>query len=208
MAARRITIFDMMTLIAATAFGLWPARFGIADRPGAPAGWIFTWPIAPSGGGYASKRWMIPVAERLLPLLPCLATWSAAVVVIRLVPPRPRRRRLVCQPGLVAAAVVTVTLLIESALLMASAKIDGRFGRSSPSDVATFGANGFVMLGHHAGWAVAASWLTLAFIGRWRSEASWIDRLGRALGFAWILIGPLASLLIDHAVWWGDFLTP
>ncbi|WP_165068121.1 hypothetical protein [Paludisphaera rhizosphaerae] len=208
MTTRRITIFDVMTLVAATAFGLWLARFSFVDRPAAPAGWTFTWPLTPSAGGYASKRWLIPIAEKLVPVLPCLSTWSGAILVIRLIPPRPRRRRLVGQPGFVAAVVVVVVVLVESALLVGSAKLDGRFGWSSPSDAARFAANGFVMLAHHAGWAVAASWLTLALVGRWRSEAGWIDRLGRVLGVVWIMIGPPASLLLDHAAWWGNFLTP
>jgi hypothetical protein len=34
--------------------------------------------------------------------------------------------------------------------------------------------------------AVAGAWLTLVLAGWWRPERSWIDRFGRALGFAWI----------------------
>jgi hypothetical protein len=59
--------------------------------------------------------------------------------------------------------------------LIGSAKIDGRFGWSSPSRVAEFVANGVVMLALHAGWAVAASWFTLILIGGWRPEPSWVD---------------------------------
>ncbi len=86
-------------------------------------------------------------------------------------------------------------------LLIGSAKIDGRFGWSNPATVALFVANGVVLLAHHAGWAVAVSWCTLVFIGRWRPEPSWVDRWGRALGCTWIILGPMASLLIDHSTW-------
>lgn len=68
---------------------------------------------------------------------------------------------------------------------------------------ARFAANGFVMLAHHTGGAVATARLTLALVGRGSPEAGWIDRLGRALGVVWIVIATLASLLIDHAAWWG-----
>jgi hypothetical protein len=112
------------------------------------------------------------------------------------------------QPGFVAAVAAILTLAIESILLIGSAKIDGRFGWSSSATVAQFVANGTVLLAHHAGWAVAVSWLTIALIGRWRPEPSWVDRAGRALGCIWILLGPIASLLIDHTTWWGNFISP
>jgi hypothetical protein len=111
------------------------------------------------------------------------------------------------QPGLVAAVAALLTLAIESVLLVGSAKFDGRFGWSSRARVAEFVVNGVVLLAHHAGWAVAVSWMTLIFTCRWRPEPSWVDRWGRVLGCAWIVVGPLASLLIDHATWWGNFIS-
>lgn len=41
------------------------------------------------------------------------------------------------------------------------------------------------------GLSISASWMTLLLGRRWRAEASWIDRLGRALGVLWILISIL-----------------
>jgi hypothetical protein len=35
--------------------------------------------------------------------------------------------------------------------------------------------------------AVVVAWVILLLSGRWRSEPSWIDRLGRALGVFWIV---------------------
>jgi hypothetical protein len=46
--------------------------------------------------------------------------------------------------------------------------------------------------------AVAATWITLAIVGRWRPERTWDDRLGRSLGVVWIvfyLCAPLHVLL-------------
>ncbi len=40
---------------------------------------------------------------------------------------------------------------------------------------------------------VRGIWLGLAASGRWRPERSWVDRLGRVLGVAWIAITILAA---------------
>jgi hypothetical protein len=42
------------------------------------------------------------------------------------------------------------------------------------------------------GCAVAAAWIVQATGGRWRSEPSWIDRMGRILGIYWIATIPFA----------------
>jgi hypothetical protein len=202
---RRITLFDVMSLIAATAIGLSLAQLGWPRQAANPTLTLFTLSSKPSG--YPSKTWMLPVAERVAPLLPCLAAWTGAFLATRLHAPRSRRRRLFLQPGFVGAVAVLSVLAVESALLIWSAWFDGRFGWSSPTRVAEFAVNGTVLLAHHAGWAVAVSWLTLALIGRWRPEPSWVDRWGRVLGCAWILVGPMASLLIDHTPWWGIFIS-
>ncbi len=43
------------------------------------------------------------------------------------------------------------------------------------------------------GISIVAAWLILAFNGRWKSEAGWDDRIGRALGACWIVM-PLALI--------------
>ena len=182
---RRITLFDIMSLIAATGIGLSLTQFGWPRQSANPAGpWSLSFFVLPNKpSGYPSKTWMLPVAERVAPILPCLASWTGAFLATRLHPPRPRRRRLVLQPGLVAAVAALSVLMLESALLIwtrpgSTGGSAGRARRGSPSSR----ANGVVLLAHHAGWAVAVSWLTLALIGRWRPEPSWVDRWGRALG--------------------------
>jgi hypothetical protein len=205
---RRVTLFDVMALIAATAIGLSLSQIGWPRQAVNPRlVWVFTWPIERTSSGYPSKTWMLPVAERVAPIIPCLAAWTGAFLATRLHAPRPRRRRLVLQPGFVGAVAVLAVLIAESVLLIGCAQFDGRFGWSTPTRIAEFAANAVVMLAHHAGWAVAVSWLTLALTGRWRPEPSWVDRWGRVLGFTWIFIGTMASLLIDHAPWWGIFIS-
>ena len=159
---RRITLFDLMVLTAATAIGLsivqfaWPGSAVVAG--------ISTPPVWQPG--YPSKARMVPIAERVVPFLPCLAAWTGAFLIVRLRGPRPRARRLVLQPGLVAAVAALSVLLIESIQLFGCARIDGRFGWSSRQSIALFVVNGVVLLAHHAGWAVAVAWSTLALIGR------------------------------------------
>ncbi|MGO9466628.1 MAG: hypothetical protein ACLQIB_18315 [Isosphaeraceae bacterium] len=202
---RPITLFDLVILVSATAIGLSLVQFGWPRK--VAGAWIFTWPVLASNGGYRSKTWVLPFAERAAPFLPCLAAWSLAFLVTRFRAPRPRLRRLRMQPGLIAAVSALSVLTIESVVLIGSAWFDGRFNFSSPLRINAFVVNGVVMLAHHAGWAVAVSWLTLVLIGRWRPERSWIDRWGRVLGYTWIIVGPVASLLIDHATWWGQFIS-
>ena len=108
---RTITLFDLMMVVAATAIGLSLVQFGWHAK--SPAAGFSTWPVSAkySDGGYPSTRWVVPIAGRVGPFLPCLVAWTGAFLVIRLRGPRPRRRRLLRQPGLVAAV---VALLCES----------------------------------------------------------------------------------------------
>jgi hypothetical protein len=42
--------------------------------------------------------------------------------------------------------------------------------------------------GSDAGGAVALAWLVAGAGGRWRPEPSWVDRAGRLLGVAWLIL--------------------
>ncbi len=44
----------------------------------------------------------------------------------------------------------------------------------------------FVGYAQQVSFAVVGAWLALALSGRWRTETSWIDRLGRLLGWLWV----------------------
>ena len=52
--------------------------------------------------------------------------------------------------------------------------------------------------GSEPGLAVASAWLLLAIGKRWQSEPSWIDRLGRFMGFYWIVMIAVAQLADQH----------
>ena len=49
------------------------------------------------------------------------------------------------------------------------------------------------------GWSVLISWTSLLAGRRWRAEATWVDRLGRAAGLCWIVTGfVVASLFVFY----------
>lgn len=105
----------------------------------------------------------------------------AALIVARLRRPRPRYRRLIDQPGFVACLAVMASLLPG---LVWIATIVHRPGFQRVG-------------GFEQSWAIATNWVDTAVVGswialglsrRWRPEASWIDRVGIALGAYWVLL--------------------
>lgn len=105
-------------------------------------------------------------------LFPILLGLSFALLLLRIVPPRPSWPELARQPGTVACAAAIVALF-------------GTFWfeelRPGPISVAAMGV------------AVGLPWLGLALSRRWHAEGSWLDRAGRALGVCWLLAGALAA---------------
>ncbi len=114
--------------------------------------------------GYASA------AEAYVLAFPFLLAWSIGLLVLRLRRPRPELPGLWRQPGWCgcAGAVVGVALgLAEEAVVEWPA----------PTVIAP------AMAG--------LSWVVLLVTRRWSAEASWIDRAGRCLAVAWIVMIPL-----------------
>jgi hypothetical protein len=135
---------------------------------------------------------------------PYLVTGTLAALAMRLRGPRPRLLRLIRQPGTMACAVALSALFLVLCE-MACSRTGGRFFQFTEHVVRPpvrhehpdvfhghprylSAAWGIVFQGNRIGFAVAGAWLTLLASGRWRSEASWIDRLGRAMGWSWIVL--------------------
>ncbi len=113
---------------------------------------------------------------------------SGAVVVLRLRLPRPRRRRLMRQPGWVACLAASgVAALAVPVLVAKRALAYGFDDEGFASWFVDVGDGAFARLVLVCGAAVAASWLILALGGAWADERSWVDRLGRAVGVGWLL---------------------
>ncbi|WP_165249344.1 hypothetical protein [Paludisphaera soli] len=179
-ADRPFRLVDAMILTAATAVGLAGVR-GLMEGLGP-----MTYPT-----GLSTGRLYLAMAETFLLVgSPLLAAWSAAVVPIRLIPPRPPRRRLGVQPGMVAAC---GTILALAAVVGAAVACNLAPTGAFTKELATWvlAAPGAV------GVAILASWMTLILGRRWRAEPTWIDRLGRVLATAWFATW-LAALHILH----------
>ena len=138
------------------------------------------WRLAVSDTG----RWMAKAS-------PVAAAWTVALIVIRMMPPRPSRSRLFRQPGFVACLAVLGTLLLNLpfvglqlvlAALNLSSKNDPRFY----ANVAFVAQE--ILRPDLIGASVVAAWAILGLSGRWRSEPTWLDRAGVGSGILWVIL--------------------
>ncbi len=203
---RRFNMGDLMILIAAVALGAAAARV--------------VWPLtAEALERYRATSDLRPL-EILLPIVlssVLLLPATFGVFVMRLRPPRPRRARLILQPGMAAACAVGIVCAFQSLVTAVTfarhAYGPGPRGISySPSILLGgfrwsfvhfspelwFGSRHFPMFAANltfaCGLAVAVVWIILWLSGLWRGERSWIDRLGRVLGMLWIAISAIVSI--------------
>jgi hypothetical protein len=51
-----------------------------------------------------------------------------------------------------------------------------------------------------AGAGILASWITMRRFGVWKAEATWPDRMGRALGIMWIVMGAMCGYFVMSAL--------
>jgi hypothetical protein len=136
---------------------------------------------------------------------PFVATWTLALVGLRLLGPRPRWNRVCRQPGLIAGCAGGLALAAVGLYLIGVALVTGTDSLWNWSAVEGiyFASPMFV------GLAVLSSWMTLLLVRRWRAERTWVDRLGRAAGCYWIIASILmlammflqqtSQLLANHA---------
>jgi hypothetical protein len=174
---RRFTLADGLALVAATAAGLALMRVAFGATLAMILRDITYLPSRP-------EEVLDRVATLLLVLvMSCLATWTVAVALLVLRRPRPGLRRLVRRPGAMACLAAGVATLANLAIYLAA---EG----SRLAEMSNW-AGPILVSSILAGTAVASCWLTMAASGRWRAERAWLDRLGRALGFAWLASYPL-----------------
>ena len=123
------------------------------------------------------------VAGVTIYVVPALMAGTIGHAAVRLQRPRPRWRRLVHLPGTVGVGSVIVFLAWSFAWVIVHLLRNKAAGFIS--DPTTF-QNAVC-----ASWVVTGSWMTLLLTDRWHSDGSWIDRVGIALGFAWLSLLPL-----------------
>ena len=148
-----------MILVAAMAAGFALARL--------------CWPQSTHFSGHALREWASATLGATS--LPC----TVAFLVIRLTPPRPRRQRLMCQPGIAACCAGTVAIVAGLCRPVLSLLHSQYFATDQVARPFRFYHNFFYIYGLPIGPAVVATWIALALSGRWRPEAR-VDRCPRA----------------------------
>jgi hypothetical protein len=169
---KRFTLSDAMILVAATAVGLAMARAYDPMFSGAPH------------AKFVKLAWGAPAGV--------VSAWGLAVIVLRLRRPRPRVRRLLRQPGMVACCALVFALGIGAVWPMAHRVI-----RNRPVLHGLFDQL-FNTIWNSAAyfvpWSIAAAWVTLTLSNRWRPVPDWVDRLGRVVGLYWCLYPVLEAV--------------
>ncbi|WP_165227004.1 hypothetical protein [Aquisphaera insulae] len=180
---RRFLLADAMILVAATAIG-WGVTLTIA-RAGRQSPYdLFANFVRPDS--WFDVRGVVgKILELALLAMPMIAAVTLALLPIRLFGARPRFHRLARQPGLTtscASALAVAFVVLPVTIGAMAAGCDGEaLCRLLTREEKVLSVT------MYGGLAVLVSWLTLLLGGAWSAEASWIDRLGRALGLSWIV---------------------
>jgi hypothetical protein len=170
---RRFTLRDITVLIPSIAVGCWLARTFVLNAPR-----IF-------GPDYAIE-WVGWVNLSLMVLM----TTQLGLLLLALMPPRPRRRRLARQPGFMAGVAVASVVVAQTV-----------------QDLSRFERNGAIWLNNYllsisGSGRMAPSILLLWFVGSlqgldWR-RPGWPELLGRLLGVIWVFVW--VFFLVRHFV--------
>lgn len=179
---RPFRLLDAIILTAATAIGCAGMRWVLAgDNPALVfAAWIKDLTHSPDLVKTAFFTYALTMS-----LVPFCVAWTICFFPIRLAGPRSTGRRLARQPGMAAACASGVALAFLTFLCACAAYWWG-------DPVSDFAPECLVAVPVFVGLAVLVSWTTLLLGRTWRSEPSWIDRLGRAFGFYWIVAALVA----------------
>ncbi len=165
---RRITLADLLILIAATALGFALLRICIRGL-GAQT-------LSRRAGALTLSY--ITTAETYASAL--MAPWSFALLVLSLRGPRLPFHRLGRWPGFIACAAAATGVALYVTVCLAQAAM-GKLTLNASSVwriTATFPIYASLM--------VAGAWLSLAIGARWRIETNWVGWAGRILGIGWI----------------------
>jgi hypothetical protein len=145
------------------------------------------------GLGFSKHRFLVAVpahyviSENLISAtVPFLTSWTLAFLVIRMRRPRHPLQSIFRQPGTLACIAASLGLVYEFLWMLLIGLVLG----IPRAYMKGFLPGAWWLFGSYITpvflW-VAGAWLTLAIGGWWRSEPSWVDRLGRVLGLGWIL---------------------
>jgi hypothetical protein len=166
---RRLDIWDALILAVATAVG-----FALPVRLTTEA-YVYT--------GEPPSVGELVILNGIDAVRPFLMVWPPACLILRLRRPRPPSRRLARQPGMAACGIATLVLVglcVGHGLAWPVA--------ASPVKELWMMLRSIVANAYYAEAAIAGAWLIMALGGWWRPERSAIDRIGRALGAAWVAL--------------------
>ncbi|MFO0891627.1 MAG: hypothetical protein U0790_21090 [Isosphaeraceae bacterium] len=186
---RNATILDVALLVGLAAVGL--AAYQWVHQSPFP-GWIWLLDLGvPGKGEWSALRVLVTCSDLTSMLISIVGPWTVLLLVLRLARvPVARWRRAWRKPGIAAClAAVLAACWTGLALLtvLAMEHVDpGRVARPSHVWARKYLADEIFM---YLGAAVAVTWLVQALSGRWKRPVDWIDRMGRLVGAAWILIG-------------------
>lgn len=184
---REFAVLDAMALVAATAAGMAWIRSNYDWQ-------FFFW----TWGSFYTKGDVLQTGSYLIRFLwPFLLAWTLAVLVLRSRRPRPPRRHLMRQPGLVACCAATlgtalrfwpslVGIVAGVPLIDSPSRLPSSFWYEFATGDGAAEAIGL---------AVATAWITLVLTRGWHPEPTWVDRLGRILGACWILLFLVSGML-------------
>lgn len=186
---RRFGLGDAMILISAVAIGTALARTPVAFFLSRPAVNSADPPL---------RRLFEGIRGASMTLYPAMTSLTYATVVLGLRRPRPSFHRIFRRSGMIACAAATVGSLYV-------------FLTWAPTLLQTWGGGNFAgmlynvwsMTSRQCGDTVIGAWVALALGGRWRSERTWIDRMGRTIGAIWIGVVVLEAMTfwILYAGW-------
>jgi hypothetical protein len=173
--SRKLTLLDVMVLIAATGIAFVPIRLFLWEN------WHFPEELS------APEIWRMGL-EVSVSLIPLAFSLNMALWLLGMIKLRPNRRRFYRKPGMAACTVALVYAVLSSSGYAVFLHF------SHASDRAIFDDTNSRMLWIRIGMqpmflvggAVASVWIVMWLGGTWRAEPSWIDRAGRALGIYWI----------------------
>ena len=214
-----ILISWMMLLVG----GRWRAERSWIDRFARAMGvyWIVTaftvWAVLfyyeceSSGGFEIRSKTSVPLAKavglKILDIvtlfMPFVAMVTLALIPIRLIAGWPRFRGLVRESGMVASCAAAVAIVLGGLQTVLKGLA---WGEVSPIPGLLLGEEAVLRVSTTAGLAVLVSWTTLFVGGQWRAQPMWADRLGRTIGFLWILAA--FAVAIGNALIASNLLGP
>jgi hypothetical protein len=184
---RRFGIADGLIVVAGLAAGMGLVRI---TNPGITPGQVRDVFLTPAGGWSLRHAAELILETGVIFVIPFVAAWTPACLLVQVTGSRSRWRRLRRGPGfvacLIASAVILATFAVAAALLAASVW-----------DVGTSGGDYYlkaqVLGGVLAGSGVLWGWVTMRLCGVYRPALTWTDRLGRLTGAAWVLLGAISA---------------